>query len=194
MSAAPSSNVASAAPDALPALERLERSRQRLHRVWRETHRDPDASESARPPGSPAPTWIDLTLSAAARWWHQHPWRSTGLLAAQVAAPAARAALTPVAQDHPRTLIAASVAGGALLVWSRPWRWLPQAALSSALLSVLWPRGSLKPWLDAGGQWLAGDGLARVLAGFAARPGDAQTDRALVAPRGAEPIDRPPLP
>lgn len=151
-----------------PARERLERSRAHLHGIWRAT-RAP-AADVARPAGARAPSLADAALSAASRWWRQHPWRTSGTLVVRVAEPAARAALAPIAQQRPLTVLAVAAAGGALLVWSRPWRWLPQAALSSALLSMLWPRGSFRPWLDAGGQWLAGDGLARVLADFAASP------------------------
>lgn len=47
-------------------------------------------------------------------------------------------ALTPWAQRKPWQLVASASAVGALLVWSRPWRWLDRSTLArTALTQVL---------------------------------------------------------
>ncbi len=145
------------------AVQRLAQSRLRLQKAWRRSHR-PDHEDEPSHDGS-SPSLFSLLASAGSRWWRRHPLRLPGALAARVAAPAARAALAPTAQQHPLGLLAAAAGVGALLVLTRPWRWLPRAAVSSALLSAVWPRGSLQHWLDAGGRWLASDGAQRLYSG-----------------------------
>ena len=75
---------------------------------------------------------ISLVLESFHAWWTNHPLHA----AAQVAAEASGAVVRPVARRHPFALVFVAGAVGALLVWSRPWRW----ALRPALLAGLAPQ------------------------------------------------------
>lgn len=75
---------------------------------------------------------ISLVLESFDAWWTHHPLHA----AAEVAAEASSAVVRPVARRHPFALVLVAGAVGALLVWSRPWRW----ALRPALLAGLAPQ------------------------------------------------------
>ncbi|MBN9204835.1 hypothetical protein [Methylibium petroleiphilum] len=173
-------------PEALTPIERLERSRARLRKTWvgkrRAPRRDPQRPSSETRPndaGAAAPddgddSTLDVLVSMLTRWWERHPLRQVSDIAAEVAAPAARSILGSLAERHPLRLVALAAGAGALLVAVRPWRWLPQAALSSMLLSALWPRGGPSRWLSAGGlaSLLASGDLSRLLASLAGQAAD----------------------
>lgn len=173
-------------PEALTPIERLERSRERLRKSWvgkrRAPRRDPQRPSSETRPndaGAAAPeagddSTLDVLVSMLTRWWERHPLRQVSDIAAEVAAPAARSILGSLAERHPLRLVALAAGAGALLVAVRPWRWLPQAALSSMLLSALWPRGGPSRWLSAGGlaSLLASGDLSRLLASLAGQAAD----------------------
>ncbi len=133
----------------LTPAERLTLSRERL----RQAMKRPDAQDaSSAPTGNKAvglgllevlksalPS-ASLVIDALAQWWAGHPLQASGNLVEGVA----EELLRPLAKRHPLTLVAGAMAVGALLVWSRPWRWAlrPQvlntwgpAVLSSALAS-----------------------------------------------------------
>lgn len=143
-------------PEATP-VERLGRSRARLRSAWIEPQGPsrrgragafaPRDATGASPDGDGL---VDLLVSMLLGWWRQHPLRKAADVASELAEPAARALLAPTAARHPLRLVALAAGAGALLVALRPWRWLPQAALSSALLSTLWPHGGLTRWLGSG--------------------------------------------
>lgn len=173
-------------PEALTPIERLERSRARLRKTWvgkrraprRDTQRPSsetrpnDAGAAAHDDGDDST--LDVLVSMLTRWWERHPLRQVSDIAAEVAAPAARSILGSLAERHPLRLVALAAGAGALLVAVRPWRWLPQAALSSMLLSALWPRGGPSRWLSAGGlaSLLASGDLSRLLASLAGQAAD----------------------
>lgn len=179
-------DAAPAPPAALTSIERLERSRARLRKSWvgkrRAPRRDPQRPSSETRPndaGAAAPddgddSTLDVLVSMLTRWWERHPLRQVSDIAAEVAAPAARSILGSLAERHPLRLVALAAGAGALLVAVRPWRWLPQAALSSMLLSALWPRGGPSRWLSAGGlaSVLASGDLSRLLASLAGQAAD----------------------
>ena len=182
-------------PEVLTPIERLERSRARLRKSWvgkrRAPRRDPQRSSETRPnndagaaPDAGDESTLDVLMSMLTRWWERHPLRQVSDIAAEVAAPAARSILGSLAERHPLRLVALAAGAGALLVAVRPWRWLPQAALSSLLLSALWPRGGPSRWLSAGGlaSLLASGDLSRLLASLAA-----QTSEDPAAPDRDEP-------
>ncbi len=75
---------------------------------------------------------ISLVLESFDAWWAHHPLHA----AAEVVAEASSAVVRPVARRHPFALVLVAGAVGALLVWSRPWRW----ALRPALLAGLAPQ------------------------------------------------------
>ncbi|QAZ40481.1 hypothetical protein C1M51_14205 [Methylibium sp. Pch-M] len=173
-------------PEALTPIERLERSRARLRKTWvgkrRAPRRDPQRSSAETSPndaGATAPqagddSTLDVLVSMLTRWWERHPLHQVFDIAAEVAAPAARSIVGPLAERHPLRLVALAAGAGALLMVVRPWRWLPQAALSSVLLSALWPRGGPSRWLSAGGlaTLLANGDLSRLLASLAGQAAD----------------------
>ena len=119
----------------LTASQRIESSRARLRAAM-------------RPPAAPAigsgpqqTSWlqrvkqlpiISLLVESFDAWWSNHPLHAAG----QVAAEASSAVVRPVARRHPWALVLAAASVGALLAWSRPWRW----ALRPSLLAGLAPQ------------------------------------------------------
>ena len=88
--------------------------------------------------------WLDRLATAPAarvvrdavqRGWSDHPPHLAWLLADD----AVQTLIQPAAQKHPYRLVLGAAAAGALLVLSRPWRWLPPAALTSTLMASLLP-------------------------------------------------------
>lgn len=69
-----------------------------------------------------------------------HPFVDATRAATQAASRAARDAsrttLEPMVREHPLGAAAAAAAVGALLVWSRPWRWIGSALLVGVLPRV----------------------------------------------------------
>lgn len=124
----------------LSALERLARSREKVSR-WL------DADAHARnPPGrsnaNAAPRWLQslrsnplaaIAIDALAEWWTHHPLHTS----ARVAEAAARGAIAPLAQSHPVAVLGTAAFAGALLVWSRPWRWLLRPAFVLGVASQI---------------------------------------------------------
>jgi len=103
---------------------------------------------------------VGLLLQAARRWWSSQPLN----LALPLVTQLATSTLRPVAQRWPLGLVAAACGAGALLVWSRPWRWRATQTLVAGLLPqllvkalALWPaqpspvnpRSSLQPSASA---------------------------------------------
>jgi hypothetical protein len=130
----------------LSAAERLAASRQRLRAAM---------LEIAHP--TPRPSMFDglgdlkgqlidrikalpgaaLILESVADWWEQHPLHAAGIVAEE----AARPFVLPVARRHPYALIAGSLVVGALLVASKPWRWMLRPALFVGLVPQLVSHG-----------------------------------------------------
>jgi hypothetical protein len=75
---------------------------------------------------------VDQLIEPLEAWWAQHPLRTAGLVAAEVSHKLA----TPLAARHPLALVCAAALVGALLAFSRPWRWLMRPALVAGLLRV----------------------------------------------------------
>jgi ferric-dicitrate binding protein FerR (iron transport regulator) len=132
--------------DTLTACERLAASRERLRLGLQGKAA---AAGTAPAPGS-TPAWMAplmanpaaaLALQAARAWWSGHPLHALG----QGAAAAADAALRPVARRHPIALVLGAGLLGGLLVWSRPWRWLPSPALLATAASLVQVARSSRP-------------------------------------------------
>ena len=75
---------------------------------------------------------VSLVVESFESWWSNHPLHAAG----QVAAEASSAVVRPVARSHPFAFVLVAGVVGALLAWSRPWRW----ALRPALLAGLAPQ------------------------------------------------------
>jgi hypothetical protein len=88
-----------------------------------------------------------VVIDALAQWWAGHTPHSAQQLASQVADDVLR----PLAKRHPIALVAGAAALGALLIWSRPWRWVqrPQvvSTLGPVVLSSILASGVLQAWL-----------------------------------------------
>lgn len=145
-----------ASPVELTPAERLNLSRARLRQAMTRSDasegQNPDARNRAVGPGLldilklTVPS-AGLVIDALGQWWATHPLRASGNLVEDVADELLR----PLAKRHPLALVGGAVAVGALLVWSRPWRWALKspllhtwgpAALSSAIAS-----SAVQSWL-----------------------------------------------
>lgn len=173
--------ISAAQPD-LPPAQRLALTRARLRNAWVRTHPPPRTPRRERSSvdGQTPDVLPGVLGSLLSTWWQQHPLRTFSGLAGEVAAPAARAALAPTAERHPIGLVLGAALAGALVVAARPWRWLPEAALSSVLLSTLWPKGQLQQWLSVDGlnRLMSSGGFATLLQSFATTADSAPTDHA----------------
>jgi hypothetical protein len=126
----------------LSATERLAASRARLRSAL---------MDIAHPPPRPSPfdslsglkaqimnrvrgvPGADFLIETLEDWWAQHPLHAVGLVADE----AARNFVLPVARTNPVGLIVGSLIVGALLVASRPWKWLLKPALFVGLVPQL---------------------------------------------------------
>lgn len=90
-----------------------------------------------------------VVIDALAQWWAGHSGQSANQLAGQVA----NEVLRPLAKRHPIALVAGAATLGALLIWSRPWRWAlrPQllSTLGPVLLSSVLASGVLQAWFQS---------------------------------------------
>ena len=116
----------------MTACERIEFSRARLRAAMSPPPAPAAGSES------PTASWVQrlkqlpivsLVVDSFNAWWAGHPLHATGEVAAQVSS----AVIRPVALRHPFTLVLVAGAIGALLAWSRPWRWAFRPALLAGL-------------------------------------------------------------
>lgn len=76
---------------------------------------------------------VDLVVGVIDSWWARHPLRTVGLVAVE----ASRSYVSPIAQRRPLGLVLGAMAGGALLMLLKPWRWLPRRALFVGLVPAL---------------------------------------------------------
>jgi len=123
------------------AQERLIQSRESMSR-WL-VKQDPGVGGVANPDAAQLPgTRSDLRsllahpvalicLELLTQWWSQHPL----LKSARHAEHAANEAIAPLVRRHPVAVLGAAAAAGALLVWLRPWRWLPGPAKLGGIAS-----------------------------------------------------------
>jgi hypothetical protein len=124
------------------ATERVALSREHLRRAL---HDEAAPHRPATDPltGAPMPLpWLErlksipgagIAIEAIGLWWSRHPAR----LALSVAGHTAETVVRPIAQRHPLALVATAFAIGAVLAWSRPWRWALKPALFAGLLPQL---------------------------------------------------------
>ena len=122
--------------------ERLALSRERMRHALqgRSPNRTSAAADSAA--GRTALPWLTglkalpiagIVIDALSGWWAQHPLR----IALVVGSSAAKSLAEPIAQRNPLGLVLGTAVLGAVVVWSRPWRWLLKPALFAGLLPQL---------------------------------------------------------
>ncbi len=137
----------------MSAVERIEASRARL----RAAMAPPPAAAPSMPP-TRALAWLEqlkelpaikIVMDTLQGWWLRHPLRAV----VHVASEATNAVARPVAQHNPFILVALAAVAGALLAWSRPWRWALKPALFAGLMPQLVSRIvttlPLESWLNA---------------------------------------------
>ena len=76
---------------------------------------------------------VAIVLDALRSWWAQHPLHTAG----NVAAEASRRLAAPIAERNPVALVLGAALFGALLVLTRPWRWMLRPALFAGLVPAL---------------------------------------------------------
>lgn len=74
-----------------------------------------------------------MVIDAVRTWWRQHPLRTATLVAGE----ASRKFAAPLAERNPVALILGAVVVGALVAWTRPWRWILRPALFAGLLPAV---------------------------------------------------------
>jgi len=169
--------AAEEAAAAIPALDRLAASRTRLRGAMMAIAHPPPKPPLmggrigdlggrllARARALPGASFLMDTLEA---WWQEHPLRTATL----VAGGASRRVVRPIAERNPLGLILGAAGIGALLVLSKPWRWVLRPALFVGLLPQLISqavrRMPTESWLDM----LGGLTGSRPQAAARAKPG-----------------------
>ncbi len=77
-------------------------------------------------------------IQSAMSWWESHPLHAIAELFTPRPASATEPLAQPLTQRHPWAMLLGAVAVGALLMWTRPWRFaLLRRAVYSALLPQL---------------------------------------------------------
>lgn len=141
-------------------VDRLAESRARVRDALQAIAKPPQrasAGDSHSLFGATGTAWLDslksapgvsIIVEAISAWWMRHPLR----LASGVAVDAARAALQPVAQKNPVALVLGALVVGALVAWSRPWRWIARpallAGLAPQLLSKVIAHAPMSSWMS----------------------------------------------
>jgi hypothetical protein len=125
--------------------ERLQQSRDRMARWMIEADGRTIARRRRASGDDGAWSWLGslrnnpvvaLVTDAISSWWANHPLHPAAGLAEGIA----RDAVAPLARRHPKAMVAGAVVAGALIVWARPWRWLPKLfkpALFTGILSQM---------------------------------------------------------
>ncbi|MEO5881387.1 MAG: hypothetical protein ABIQ06_03150 [Caldimonas sp.] len=101
-----------------------------------------------------------VLIDSIEHWWAGHPLRA----AAGLAEEASRRYVGPVARENPIAVVVAGLVFGALLIASKPWRWLLRPALFIGLVpqivSHVLKRMPLDSWLRMASSF-SGKGAAK---------------------------------
>jgi len=90
---------------------------------------------------------VTLLIESIEHWWAEHPLHAAGSLAEE----ASRRYMGPIARKNPVAVIVGGAVFGALLVASKPWRWLLRPALFFGLVPQIAAQALKRMPLDA---WL----------------------------------------
>lgn len=175
------------------AAERLEASRARLRTAL---------MEIAHPP--PRPSLLDdlgigsfgsqiveklkslpgaaLILESLEHWWAEHPLHAAGSLAEE----ASRRYVGPIARRNPVAVVVGSAVFGALLVASKPWRWLLRPALFIGLVPQIASHALKRMPLDSWLHMISAFGAKRAPAGATATGAAASAATATAASAAPE--------
>ncbi len=132
----PHAELQSTAP--MSVIARMEQSRARL----RAAMLPPPAVSAGETTKTNPFAWLDrlkehpavaVVVDTLRSWWLQQPLRA----AVHVASEAGNALARPIAQKNPIALVAVAAVLGAVLAWTRPWRWVIKPALFAGLLPQL---------------------------------------------------------
>ena len=133
--------------DPTTATERLEVSRARLRIAMSSSRRQVALSGGAAGSGWLARLenlpGVRVFVDALKKWWSGHPLRPVVRLAHQTT----DAIATPVAQSHPIAMVSAGVVLGALVIATRPWRWILKRALFVGLIPQIVSSLPIDSWL-----------------------------------------------
>jgi len=136
---ADSASTPQRAQAALPATDRLSINRERIRRFLHGP--EPGKSDSPDAPDAPR-RWLDALrdhpiagtiVDTVCDWWIHHPLSGV----TRMAGSAARSAVQPLADRYPLALVGAALVTGAVLVWTRPWRWILRPALLAGIATKL---------------------------------------------------------
>jgi len=116
-----------------------------------------------------------LVIESIEHWWAEHPLHAAGSLAEQ----ASRRYVEPIARKNPLAVVLGSAVFGALLIASRPWRWLLRPALFIGLVPQIAAHALKRMPLDS---WLQ---VVSTLSGK--RGAAAATPNTAPAPQAANP-------
>ena len=124
-----------------------------------------------------------LVLESIEHWWAEHPLHAAGALAEE----ASRRYMGPIARRNPIAVVVGSAVFGALLIASRPWRWLVRPALFIGLVPQIAAHALKRLPLDSWLQMLSTLSGKRAAADAAAAATKPATDRAPASPLPKEP-------
>ena len=105
-----------------------------------------------------------LVIDSIEHWWAEHPLHAAGSLAEE----ASRRYVGPIARKNPLAVVLGSAIFGALLIASRPWRWLLRPALFIGLVPQIASHALKRMPLDSWLQMLSTLSGRRASAGSAA--------------------------
>ena len=172
-------------PCVVDAVERLARSRQRLREAMLpppQAHHRAGGQGMASFAGHLMERVKELPgaavlIDAIESWWAQHPLRT----AATVVAEASRKLAEPIAQRSPMMLVLGAFLFGAVVILTRPWRWILRPVLFAGLIPALATRAIRE---------LSVDSLVDMFAWYSkpsSRAAAAQTDPPQQTPRDPSP-------
>lgn len=122
--------------------ERLALSRERMREALQGRPPGRSGETSGAEGAGRSASWMDslkslpmtsILIDAVSSWWARHPLR----VAVVVGSSTVKALAQPIAERNPLGLVLGTAVLGAVVVWSRPWRWLLKPALFAGFLPQL---------------------------------------------------------